>query len=261
MTFLGSSDHFSLGSKWFWYLQNDKMYTLGPTESPSGVGNGLRRAKKWPPKPYLAHFGLFSFSFWAQARNFSKSFWAKIGQFFPKNFSLHCFDSQRVWDPQKPKIDPVDPPVDPILAQFVGKKADFGVKKRVFLKIIFYRFPDGVGPSKTQNWPFKPPKGPHLVPFCGHFGPIWGQKTRFSQNFFLLQMIFYRFPDGRGPSKTQNWPFIPPNGPQMTYIGFPHGLGPSKHPKLVFYTPPPYGHLLSPRIPLGLAKSSALFKP
>ena len=30
MTFLGSSDQFSLGSKWFWYLQNDKMYTLGP---------------------------------------------------------------------------------------------------------------------------------------------------------------------------------------------------------------------------------------
>ena len=31
----GSSDHFSLGSKWVWYLQNDKMYTLGPTDSPS----------------------------------------------------------------------------------------------------------------------------------------------------------------------------------------------------------------------------------
>ena len=72
-----------------------------------------------------------------------------------------------VWDPQKPNIDPVDPPVDPILAQFVGKKADFWVKKRVFLKkvfllkIIFYRFPDGLGPSKTQNWPFIAPNGPH----------------------------------------------------------------------------------------------------
>ena len=45
--------------------------------------------------------------------------------------------SQMVWDPQKPKIDPVDPPVDPILAHFVGKKADFGVKIRVFLKYVF----------------------------------------------------------------------------------------------------------------------------
>ena len=31
--------------------------------------------------------------------------------------------------------------------------------------------------------------------------------------------------------KTENCPFIPPNGPQMTYIGFPDGLGPSKKPK------------------------------
>ena len=44
MTFLGSSDHFSLGSKWFCYLQNDKMYRLGPTESPNGVRKGPRRA-------------------------------------------------------------------------------------------------------------------------------------------------------------------------------------------------------------------------
>ena len=53
--------------------------------------------------------------------------------FFPKKFYLHYFDSQRVWDPQKPKIDPVDP----ILAHFVCKKADFGVKNHVFLKYVF----------------------------------------------------------------------------------------------------------------------------
>ena len=58
MTFLGSSDQFSLGSKWFWYLQNDKMYTLGPTESPNGVRMGPRRAKNGPPKPYWALSGL-----------------------------------------------------------------------------------------------------------------------------------------------------------------------------------------------------------
>ena len=62
-----------------------------------------------------------------------------------------------VWDPQKPKIDPVDPPVDPILAHFVGI-----------------------------------------------FGPIWGQKTCFSQKTFLLQIILFWVPDGLGPSKPQN---------------------------------------------------------
>ena len=59
MTFLRSSEHFSLGSKWFWYLQNDKMYTLGPTESPNGVRKGPRRATKWSAKPYWALAGLF----------------------------------------------------------------------------------------------------------------------------------------------------------------------------------------------------------
>ena len=62
MTFLGSSEHFSLGSKWFWYLQNDKMYTIGPTESPSGVINGPRWANNSPHNPtgpIRAYFGLF----------------------------------------------------------------------------------------------------------------------------------------------------------------------------------------------------------
>ena len=62
MTFLGSSDQFSLGSKWFWYLQNDKMYTLGPTESPNGVRKGPRRAKNGPQNPTAplrAYFSLF----------------------------------------------------------------------------------------------------------------------------------------------------------------------------------------------------------
>ena len=51
MTFPGSSDHFSLSSKWFWYLQNDKMYTLGPTESPNGVRKRPRRANNGPQTP------------------------------------------------------------------------------------------------------------------------------------------------------------------------------------------------------------------
>ena len=42
-----------------------------------------------------------------------------------------------VWDPQKPEISLLDPPMDPILAHFVCKKANFGVKKHVLLKNIF----------------------------------------------------------------------------------------------------------------------------
>ena len=74
MTFLGSSDHFSLGSKWFWYLQNDKMYTLGPTESLTEVRKGPRRPKNVPQNPtgpIRAHFGLFLGG--GQARNFRAS--------------------------------------------------------------------------------------------------------------------------------------------------------------------------------------------
>ena len=62
VTFLGSSDQFSLGSKWFWYLQNDKRYILGPTERPNGVRNGPGRAKNGlqnPIGPIRAYFGLF----------------------------------------------------------------------------------------------------------------------------------------------------------------------------------------------------------
>ena len=62
ITFLGSSDQFSLGSKWFWYPQNDKMYTFGPAESPNGVRKGPRRAKNGPQNPIgpiRAYFGLF----------------------------------------------------------------------------------------------------------------------------------------------------------------------------------------------------------
>ena len=88
VTFLGSSDQFSLGSKWFWYLQNGKMYTLGPTESPSGVRKGPRRAKNGPQNPtwpIRAYFGLF----WGGARPeiFLSPFGPKKAKFFfPKKF-------------------------------------------------------------------------------------------------------------------------------------------------------------------------------
>ena len=80
-----------------------------------------------PFGPTLARPEIFRSPFGAKKRPktmFQKKLW-------------HYFDSQRVWDPRKPKIDPVDPPVDPILAHFVGKKVNFGAKKRVFLKYVF----------------------------------------------------------------------------------------------------------------------------
>ena len=96
---------------------------------------------KMAPKTLLGPFGpILVLFFWGPGLKFPSPFGQKKAKnfFFQKKFYLHYFDSQRVWDPQKPKIDPVDPPVDPILAQFVGKKADFGVKKRVFLKKYFF---------------------------------------------------------------------------------------------------------------------------
>ena len=67
------------------------MYTLGPTESLNEVGKGPRRPKNVPQNPtgpIRAHFGLL----WGggQARNFSKSFWAKKGQNFFSKKILTC---------------------------------------------------------------------------------------------------------------------------------------------------------------------------
>ena len=62
MTFLRPSDQFSLGSKWFWYPQIDKMYTFAPTERPNGARKGPRRAKNVPQNPtgpLRAYFSLF----------------------------------------------------------------------------------------------------------------------------------------------------------------------------------------------------------
>ena len=42
-----------------------------------------------------------------------------------------------VWDPQKPKLSLLDPPMDPIWAHFVDILGKFGVKKRVFHKKVF----------------------------------------------------------------------------------------------------------------------------
>ena len=114
------------------------------------------------------------------------------------NFFLHYFTPKGSGTLKKPKFCPLyPPPSGPHFGPFCGQKGRFwGQKPRVFLKklllqIIFDWFPDWLGPSKTQNWPFIPPNGPHLVPFCGHFVPIWGQKTRFSRKFFFCCKSFF----------------------------------------------------------------------
>ena len=168
------------------------------------------------PKPYWALAGLF----WpilggAGRKIFLSPFGPKLAKFISKK--LHYFDSQRVRDPQKPKIDPVDPPPSgphfgPFCVQkgrFWGQKTRFS-QKTFFAPNHFLSLPRWCGTLKNQIWPFIPPNGPHLVPFCGHFGPIWGQKTGFSQKIFFAPYHF---------------------------LSVPRWSGALKNPKLALYTP------------------------
>ena len=65
-------------------------------------------------------FSLF-WSILAGTQNFAKSFWAKLGQkfFFKKNIffsTMNVLASQMDWEPPGPKIGPLNPLQDPILA-------------------------------------------------------------------------------------------------------------------------------------------------
>ena len=84
-----------------------------------------------------------------------------------------------VWDPQKPKIGPLYPPMDPIWAHFVGILSQFGVKKRVFLKKIYSKS-FFIGSQTVWD-----PQKPKIAPLYPN-GP---------------QMTYIGFPDGLGPSK------------------------------------------------------------
>ena len=124
--------------------------------------------KTWlgPFGPILAYFG---------ARNFSKSFWAKKGQIFSPNVVLNYFDSHRVRDPQNPKIDPVDPPVNPILAHFVAKRPILGVKKtcfsrkNIFAPNHFLSVPRWSGTLKNRKLPLYTPQWTLLWPILWAF--------------------------------------------------------------------------------------------
>ena len=100
---------------------------------------------------------------------------AKKSKFFfcPKSLFM---TPQRVWEPQKPKIGPLEPANDPLLGHFLcilahlgPKKCDF-LEKKFSLQITFKPSRKGLGPSKTQNWPSGATQRPHL----GQFGCILG---------------------------------------------------------------------------------------
>ena len=137
--------------------------------------------------------------------------------------------------------------MDPILAQYVGKKADFGVKKHVFLKKKvfapnhFLSVPRWSGTFKKRKLTlYTRPMDPFEPILWAFWANLGSKNAFFSENFFLPQIILFWVPDRLGPSKSQNWPFIPPNGPHSGVLRL----------------------FRSPRNPLGLAhKSSALFKP
>ena len=100
-----------------------------------------------------------------------------------------------LWTPQKS-------PFEPILHTKWPKWDSKTAKKKRFLgffllKIILFRFPDGLGHSKTQNWPPRPPVGPHFVGILAQFGV---KKTTFSS-----KMYFYTKRHFRGPHITFHW--------------------------------------------------------
>ena len=162
MTFLGSSNHFSLGSKWFWYLQNDKMYTLGPTESP----NGVRKGPEGPimaPKTLLGPFGpILAYFGGGEARNFSP-FGPKKAKIFPQKILFALFCLPKALGPSKPQNCPFVTPMDPIWAHFVGILGQFGVKKTRFsqkkcLKIISFLGRRWSGTLKNRKLPLYTPR-------------------------------------------------------------------------------------------------------
>ena len=91
---------------------------------------------------------------------------------------------RRVWETQKHKIRPREPPE---WARLVGKMVILGPKNLIFSKKIFWlkmmlgRFPKGLGPSETQNWAGGALKQAQFGQFCRQNDPFWDQKSHFSQ--------------------------------------------------------------------------------
>ena len=121
----------------------------------------------------------------------------------------------------------------------MGSKNAFFSKKFVSSKSFFIASQMVWDPQKTQNWPFIPPNGPHLVPFCGHFVPIWGQKTRFSRNFFFAANHFLSVPRWSGTLKNRKLPLYTPQWSPNDIYWVPRWSGTLKKPKTGLLHPPP----------------------
>ena len=109
-----------------------KRYSLGP-EWVSGPKNSFWTPLDPPEGAILAHFThkMAKMGFKNGQKN---AFFEKV--FFC--FKSFYFGSYMVWDPQKPKISLLNPPMDPIWAHFVRKKADFGSKNTFFSNMYFH---------------------------------------------------------------------------------------------------------------------------
>ena len=134
--------------------------------------------------------------------------------------------SQMVWDPQKPKIGPLYPPMDPISAHFVGILGQFGVKKTRFSRkkssaenhsFPFPRWTPFPFPSKTKIGPLYPPMDPMWA--CpGTFGR---HATRLVSH---IRAQHYLNPRGKRLGLGQKVPGKHPFGPNQVQF-----MGPKTH--------------------------------
>ena len=89
---------------------------------------------------------------------------------------------QRVWEPQKPKIGPLEPANDPLLGHFLCILAHLGPKRCDFLEKNFFRSKSLLNhPGRVWD-PQKPnigPPGPLRDPIWASLGAFWAIWTCF----------------------------------------------------------------------------------
>ena len=128
-------------------------------------GPGPSKTQNWAcrPPPVDPHFGPICGQ--------KGRFWGQKPAFFSKkNSAPNHFILGPRWSGtlKNPKLALYAPRMDPVLADFVGKKADFGVQKRVFLKFFFAPNHFFIGSQtvwdaqKPISTP-RPPNGPILA--------------------------------------------------------------------------------------------------
>ena len=118
-------------------------------------------------------------------------------------------------------------PFGPILAYFLGggqagnfsksfwakKGQKFFFKKKFWFALFWLA--KGLGPSKPQNWPCRPPQWTHFGSISEQKGRFWGQKkTCFSQKIlFCSKSFFIGSQMVWDPQKPKIGPLYPPMEP------------------------------------------------